>query len=915
LQGSALIALAGATLTVARAQCLHWEDGFSHVTPGVVGYEVFPKVSSISGVGAGSAAKVYAIGRFFAAGDVNVPGLARWDGSHWSAPAQTIDNFVLCSSVWDDGSGPALYIGGSMTTINGVHVDNIARYDGSTWSNAGHAPGIINVLAALDDGSGSALYTARSSMSPPGLHVERLTNHVWSTLPGTFDGGIDAMTVFDDGTGPALYVGGSFTYVDATFANGIARWTGSYWAPLGNGTNGIVQALRVYDDGNGNALYAGGTFTAADTVAAAHVARWDGSSWTALGSGTNGVVFALETFDGGGGSALIAGGQFTSAGGQSVSSIASWNGSSWASVGGGLRNAAPIGFTPYVTTLTTLDDGRGAALYAGGSFQDAGGIAAESIARWDGNAWSAAAPHGNGAGGNVYSLLVHDDGGGPALFAGGSFHEIGGIVANSIAKWNGASWSPLSVGLFGNEFDGVVQALANLDVGTVHTLIAAGSFTRAGAISAVGIASWDGANWSQLGGSANGPVYSLAIDDTATGPGLFAGGDFDSLGQASHVGGIARWNGVAWEHVGVGMNGAVNALATFDDGNGKSLYASGAFSTAGGVITSGVARWNPATSSWSALQGGVNNDAYATAVFDDGSGNALYVGGAFSFAGGISAHGVARWNGSSWAPVGAGLDHGTVFALGVFDDGAGPALYAGGGFTQSGGVPIRGIANWDGANWTPLGAGMSFSTSSIVRALASVDTGSGRGAELWAGGDFTTAGANPSKHVAVWRGCSASVETFCFGDGSVAQCPCRNSGHLERGCENSASTGGARLSATGTTEPDRIVLHASGELPSALAIFLQGDALIPSGLRFGDGLLCSGGDLMRLFAKSATSGEVAAPEIGDESITARSAALGDPIAPGATRYYQTYYRDPNLAFCPPPQGDSWNVTNGIKVVW
>ena len=41
--------------------------------------------------------------------------------------------------------------------------------------------------------------------------------------------------------------------------------------------------------------------------------------------------------------------------------------------------------------------------------------------------------------------------------------------------------------------------------------------------------------------------------------------------------------------------------------------------------------------------------------------------------------------------------------------------------------------------------------------------------------------------------------------------------------------------------------------------------------------------------------------------------MTDP--PGATRYYQTYYRDPSAVFCAAPAGDTWNVTNGQVVVW
>src|SRR5258708_37612356 len=63
---------------------------------------------------------------------------------------------------------------------------------------------------------------------------------------------------------------------------------------------------------------------------------------------------------------------------------------------------------------------------------------------------------------------------------------------------------------------------------------------------------------------------------------------------------------------------------------------------------------------------------------------------------------------------------------------------------------------------------------------------------------------------------------FCFGDHSLpTPCPCGNFGHPGRGCDNSAHTGGAILTARGATNPDWVVLASSGELPSAVSIFLQ----------------------------------------------------------------------------------------------
>jgi hypothetical protein len=92
-----------------------------------------------------------------------------------------------------------------------------------------------------------------------------------------------------------------------------------------------------------------------------------------------------------------------------------------------------------VYTLTAYDDGGGPALYAGGSFTIAGGVAANYIAKWNGSSWmplgSGVSGSSCGEGGGVSALMVYDDGGGPALYAGGGFTFAGGVAASRIAKW------------------------------------------------------------------------------------------------------------------------------------------------------------------------------------------------------------------------------------------------------------------------------------------------------------------------------------------------------------------------------------------------------------------------------------------------------------------------------------------------
>ncbi|MBK7642888.1 MAG: hypothetical protein IPJ19_07530 [Planctomycetes bacterium] len=156
---------------------------------------------------------------------------------------------------------------------------------------------------------------------------------------------------------------------------------------------------------------------------------------------------------------------------------------------------------------------------------------------------------------------------------------------------------------------------------------------------------------------------------------------------------------------------------------------------------------------------------------------------------------------------------------------------------------------------------------------------------------------------------------FCFGDGSGAACPCNNSGSIGHGCANSVNAAGALLAASGTTSPDTLQLTNSGELASAFSILLQGNQDLVNPAVFGDGLRCVGGSLKRLFQGNAAGGTMAFPPAGGPSISVRSGALGDPLAPGSVRSYQVYYRDPSTSFCAAPLGGTFNVGNAQRVIW
>jgi hypothetical protein len=91
-----------------------------------------------------------------------------------------------------------------------------------------------------------------------------------------------------------------------------------------------------------------------------------------------------------------------------------------------------------VYSLAVFDDasGGGKALYAGGLFTLAGGSAANRIARWDGASWS---PLGSGMSGSVDAMAVLGDGSGPgtALYAGGGFTSALDSSDSYVARWQG----------------------------------------------------------------------------------------------------------------------------------------------------------------------------------------------------------------------------------------------------------------------------------------------------------------------------------------------------------------------------------------------------------------------------------------------------------------------------------------------
>ncbi|MBI5364160.1 MAG: hypothetical protein HZA53_13350 [Planctomycetes bacterium] len=155
-------------------------------------------------------------------------------------------------------------------------------------------------------------------------------------------------------------------------------------------------------------------------------------------------------------------------------------------------------------------------------------------------------------------------------------------------------------------------------------------------------------------------------------------------------------------------------------------------------------------------------------------------------------------------------------------------------------------------------------------------------------------------------------QPFCSGDGqdptAAIPCPCGNTGAARHGCANSVNPLGAELLTSGSLAQDRVVLEASGMPATSSCIYLQGDQLVNA--VFGDGVRCTGGNLLRLRTRTNANGASRFPDATDTvSLSQRG---GVQVGSGVLRFYQTYYRNASAQFCPP---ETFNVTNGSFVIW
>jgi hypothetical protein len=238
-------------------------------------------------------------------------------------------------------------------------------------------------------------------------------------------------------------------------------------------------------------------------------------------------------------------------------------------------------------------------------------------------------------------------------------------------------------------------------------------------------------NWQSLAGGANDVFYTI-YGDTVNDI-LYATGNFTSVGGVS-ANYLAKWDGGTWSSIGSGLLNSYSAAHAIEIYNGDLVIVGMMFFP----ITSRVAKWNGA--GWDSLGTNFGDATFGIKVLN----NELYAFGAFETENSIYYNGIAKWDGSNWVSIGFPYkDYTTepyIRCMAYYNG----EIYAGGLFTDSSMV-ISNIAKYDGTNWTIVGGGIHGSMDQVFSMAVYQN-------ELYIGGEFQTGGGNLSDGILRWDG-------------------------------------------------------------------------------------------------------------------------------------------------------------------
>jgi uncharacterized repeat protein (TIGR02543 family) len=380
---------------------------------------------------------------------------------------------------------------------------------------------------------------------------------------------------------------------------------------------GIKKILKV----SNTEIYVAGCFTNFAGVAAAdYVAKWDGNSWSALGSSgdINAIVHDIVLYKGN----IHIAGEFNNAGGDGAADmVAKWTGSAWVGlpVTGGSNINNGLGSPKdspgdYAAALKVQENGAGTSddvLLVGGKFyyginDGRSGFPISNtinIATWNGTSWGSVDVDSQSFSYSLSDYVVHDiEIVGSSIYASGyrnAGYGSGSNKAFAFHKFDGTTWTrPISVvsdsSYFGTGF-GIYTMEA---VGT--NIYVGGNFTGLSSVAShVAVYNTTSGTFSAFNGfTAQYGTGAVVRSINAIGSQVFVAGSFPGVTGTS--GGVARWDGSAWQGIGRNAPAVVNAIvgdALYNGTDSRLLIGAAGINIGGVAAADGFAALNMSSAS------------------------------------------------------------------------------------------------------------------------------------------------------------------------------------------------------------------------------------------------------------------------------------------------------------------------------
>lgn len=456
------VVIFGSTLTVGtkNATTAGGDPGGS-VSNFSFGDDEWSEFGMTSGVDTHSGQLAYGLGPLYSTGDftsfdVNARGMAWYQVNNWVAAPMyqqlgDLNNFRV-QDMQQAGNQFCIRNLGSPPDAE-LYWQSHVCYNGSIWQGDNMAP-ISNVIQTIAEyqneiyhggdfnfaGDQLSAYIAKLNSSQRWQQVSQLA---WS---GAGQGYVRHLQVYAGD----LYATGLFNNANGITVEGIAKFNGTNWTPVITGLNAYSGLMAVWD----NKLVVTGTYNNTQGP----ILAWDGNNITEVGNFTNsGVLTDLTVYQGDLVVSNLASG---------ISRLHAYDGNSWQSFGGSASGV-----------FNTLE-ADGSRLYVGGDFSGACSgvdfVATENIYYWDGSGCETLGTGVTNTGSfvGVEDIALYGEG----VIVTGRFNQAGNVAANSLAKWDGNNWQAFDQGLVDGQDERQGNALWLKD----NTLYISGYFEQAG---------------------------------------------------------------------------------------------------------------------------------------------------------------------------------------------------------------------------------------------------------------------------------------------------------------------------------------------------------------------------------------------------------------------------------------------------